>query len=406
MRHLNQEIVASIPETSAGSELDIFADDATVHQNFMNGLHGSLIDGHLRIVCNYANEWHQRKDPTRNYTGVGKAQGGPLAGGRPLFYVADVDNNGVPYANPSPDQFWMMRYLFIPVYMPPKDAGVPHAALLVVSPVTKTLEFLDSDNTPVDTNYTNGLVGRVMQWMSTFLDNPDNLDAPQFIPEEWRFRDSRANQQNPASSDCGVFVLTHAQFLAFGYDRSQSERQNWPPNFATSLVNNDRRFRITADITGGGLPAPFFTFFNPDFRLNHIQNHQYYPILDTPPVLAGRTWRMYRDHPQFGTLLTAALRNRRSCYVGCRYKTWLAKHCQRNLRFYPLYSRHCGRNRSSRQFREWVELMDQNRRSGAFQPRAFDRNGSQVAWPRTWIDPRDPTTVGQCKAASLLGPLW
>lgn len=70
MRHLNQEIVASIPETSAGSELDIFADDATVHQNLMNGLHGSLIDGHLRIVCNYANEWHQRKDPTRNYTGV------------------------------------------------------------------------------------------------------------------------------------------------------------------------------------------------------------------------------------------------------------------------------------------------------------------------------------------------
>ncbi|KAL1848669.1 hypothetical protein Daus18300_013539 [Diaporthe australafricana] len=345
-------------------------------------------------------------DPDRNYTGVDAAEG-PLAGGRPLFYVADVENDGVPFANPSPDQFWMMRYLFIPVYMPPKKEGdTGHVALLAVSPATKTLEFLDSDNTPVDTNYTHGLVGRVMQWMSTFLDNPGDPDAPQFIPEEWRFRDSRSKQQNQTSTDCGIFVLTQAQYLAFGYDLSQAERQDWPAFFQAALVNNNRRFRITADITGDGLPAPFFSFLDPQYPLSDIQNHQYYPILDTPPTVEGQTWRMYRDHPQFGTLLTAALRNRRSCYRDCRYKAWLVKHCRRNLRFYPNYTIHCGPGISLQNFRQWVELMDENRRTGISRPMAFDRDGSRAAWPVTWIDPRDATTGGQCMSENLLNPLW
>lgn len=69
-RGLNQPIVTAIPETSAGSDLDIYADDATSHQNLANGLDGSLIDGHLRMVCDYANRWHEQRNPTRNYTGV------------------------------------------------------------------------------------------------------------------------------------------------------------------------------------------------------------------------------------------------------------------------------------------------------------------------------------------------
>lgn len=61
---------ASIPETSAGSDLKILAVEATVHHSMSQGLNGGTIDGHLRMVCNYANEWHQRMDPSRNYTGV------------------------------------------------------------------------------------------------------------------------------------------------------------------------------------------------------------------------------------------------------------------------------------------------------------------------------------------------
>lgn len=69
-QYLDQLLGASVPETSAGSDLDISAVDATMHQNMFKGLNGGAIDAHLRMVCNYANEWHQRMDPSRKYTGV------------------------------------------------------------------------------------------------------------------------------------------------------------------------------------------------------------------------------------------------------------------------------------------------------------------------------------------------
>lgn len=301
-----------------------------------------------------------------------------------------------------------MRYIFVPVYMPPKRDNVPaHVSLLVICPVTKTLEYLDSDNTPIDTDYTHGLVGRIMQWMSTFLDNPSSQysDEPQFVPREWQFRDTRSRQQGDPA-DCGVYVLTQAQYLAFGYDNKQSEEQNWPNEAHESLLRSYRRYRIALDLTGEGLPAPSFSFYKPQFGLNHIENHQYYPILDTPPVRVGLTWRKYRTHPQFSSLLTPTLRNRRACYVDCRYKSWLSRHCQRNLRFYPRYTYESASHRSLKQFREWVESMDEDRRSGAFVPKPFDLNGQKNTWPRDWIDPRQRTTAGDCKAHGLLGPLW
>lgn len=301
----------------------------------------------------------------------------------------------------------MMRYMFVPVYMKPKDERLPnHVSLLVICPATKTLEFLDSDNKPVDKAYTHGLIGRVMNWMSTFLDRPENVFAPQFVPEEWQFRDSRSMQQDKSGTDCGLFVLTQAQYMAFGYDYSQSQEQHWPTNWKYSMAFSHRRFRISADLTGAGLPAPSFAFFDPNFRLNHIQNHQYYPILDTPPVLAGRTWRGYRKHPQFATLLTSRLRNRRTCYVDCHYKSWLIKHCRRNLRFYPNYSDACATGRSMKQFREWVEWMDEQRLKRAFDPKPFDRDGKNNAWPKDWIDPREHVTPAKCKPFNLLLPLW
>lgn len=301
----------------------------------------------------------------------------------------------------------MMRYLFVPVYMSPKRDDLPnHVSLLVICPVTKTLEFLDSDNKPANDDYTHGLVGRIMQWMSTFLDKSRDMDPPQFVPEEWQFRDSRSRQQNMSGTDCGVFVLTQAQYMAFGYDYSQSEEQQWPSNSDYSLAYSHRRFRITTDVTGAGIPAPFFSFFNPEFRLNHTQNHQYYPILDTPPTLAGRTWRGYRKHPQFATLLTATLRNRRTCYKDCRYKTWMVKHCRRNLRFYPKYSDACRPGRSLQYFREWVEQMDQSRLSRAFIPKPFNKDGKRDSWPKVWVDPRDETTSSKCWSPGLLDPLW
>lgn len=69
-QYLDQPTGASIRETSAGSDVDVLAVQTTAHQSLSQGLDGGALDVHLRMVCNYANEWHQRTNPTRDYTGV------------------------------------------------------------------------------------------------------------------------------------------------------------------------------------------------------------------------------------------------------------------------------------------------------------------------------------------------
>lgn len=64
-------VVATIPATSAGSLVQLNAYEATEYLNIDEGMGGAAIDFYLRMVCDYANRWHQRKDPTRQYTTVG-----------------------------------------------------------------------------------------------------------------------------------------------------------------------------------------------------------------------------------------------------------------------------------------------------------------------------------------------
>lgn len=301
----------------------------------------------------------------------------------------------------------MMRYVFVPVFTPPRDASWGHIALLAISPEAKTIELFDSDNARTATNIgeAQALVGKAMIWMSTFLDNPDDNSVPQFIPREWAWRDDRSQQQPEASSHCGVYTITQAQYLAFGYDRIQTQALSWPSSSARSL-ETVRRFRITADMTGWGLERPtrpdqgtHFRLLDQDReeRLNHRVHHQYYPILDTPVVRIGkRKWHPYQSHPDFEKLLDPALRNRKAIYVGCRSKARLIEHCRRNQRFYPGFSV-IHRANDLRAFREWVEMMDEQWRTCVFVPRPADpKNGSKYCWPLAWVDPTTDTTAVNC----------
>lgn len=67
-----QDIIAVVPETSAGSGLDLDAWEATDYLNVeAEGMGGGPVDFYLRIVCDYANRSHQRSNPARDYTTVG-----------------------------------------------------------------------------------------------------------------------------------------------------------------------------------------------------------------------------------------------------------------------------------------------------------------------------------------------
>lgn len=67
-----QPIIADILQTSAGSGLDLDAYEATHYLNVeLEGMGGGAVNFYLRIVCDYANRWHQRSNPARRYTRIG-----------------------------------------------------------------------------------------------------------------------------------------------------------------------------------------------------------------------------------------------------------------------------------------------------------------------------------------------
>jgi hypothetical protein len=166
--------------------------------------------------------------------------------------------------------------------------------------------------------------------------------------------------------------MTHAPFLTFGYGINWG-KDTFVPGHQDKML--DRRYRIVEELVSHwiyGTKCPEGT------KLCE------YPVFDTPPT----------NNPSEGwtpldsialSQLSAPVRNRRSCYVGCPDRFVLSEHCERNARFYPGWDDIVlGGTKTLLEFREWVERMDAGRRTHhvSCRPLPFPENK-----PRTWIDP-------------------
>lgn len=119
-------------------------------------------------------------------------------------------------------------------------SGNLHASLLAISPETKTVEYLDStpdSGLASDPKSRMKCIELAFVWMAAFLESA-GPNEPRFVPSEWRIRANRARQQHPDSLHCGFFTLSHAQFLAFGYDNRFNDQMAWPSVYSKSMVCN------------------------------------------------------------------------------------------------------------------------------------------------------------------------
>ncbi|KAJ5782670.1 Peptidase C48 SUMO/Sentrin/Ubl1 [Penicillium paradoxum] len=118
------------------------------------------------------------------------------------------------------------------VFIPVHESS--HWTLMVVRPVERTIEYLDSLGS-------RGLrqVKNIKQWLRGEL-------GPKYKDEEWTVLPSVSSQQDNGS-DCGVFLLTNAKAIAVGVD---------PAAFGPSHIPLLRR-KIVAELMNGGLHGEF-----------------------------------------------------------------------------------------------------------------------------------------------------
>lgn len=112
-----------------------------------NGTNAYTTDVYIQFICDFANKWHTK------LTGIDCTSPGT----DPMFYTLDQNfyedimaDKGKSYASKFPiqhltrDQFWKLRYLFIPISFCHKPQPFYHVALCAISPEARTVEYICS----------------------------------------------------------------------------------------------------------------------------------------------------------------------------------------------------------------------------------------------------------------------
>jgi hypothetical protein len=102
--------------------------------------------------------------------------------------------------------FYETKYIFIHV---PDGTTRDHATLLAISPVYKTVEFLDSERGGHE-KFRDDVLLKTLILLSTYL-------RRKFIAPEWRLRFGSSSQQGDNRNDCAVAVMANTMAVAFGY---------------------------------------------------------------------------------------------------------------------------------------------------------------------------------------------
>ncbi len=158
------------------------------------------------------------------------------------------------------------------------------------------------------------IVPAIFLWLAYFLQDD-------FLPFEWQLRNDAGHMQRNLGGDCGVYTVTTAMSLAFGYHLGA-----FPEGHQARALFRRRTYVQDLMLEG-------FEFWNKD---PNNPNWQYYPLLDTKPT-ASKNEKFFELPKQLIDELPHHVAIRKKCYVECPNKSLLKVHCKRNMRFYPGY---------------------------------------------------------------------
>lgn len=135
----------------------------------------------------------------------------------------DLTNSGI-----TPEIFYTIKRILIPVTIKTADGDIDdhtgeirddHVALIVISPYYRTIDYLNSSETP---KRRSGEEGQIFENTLSIL--ASHL-GDEFIPSEWRIRRNKAVLQEWHDTRCTAFVVTNAMCVAFGYPLDYAELQ-------------------------------------------------------------------------------------------------------------------------------------------------------------------------------------
>ncbi|KAE8443478.1 hypothetical protein EG329_001875 [Mollisiaceae sp. DMI_Dod_QoI] len=337
---------------------------ATQQMELRGAVNDIGLDAYLEYVCEFANVWHSYFD-YQDYSTPETTE--PMFRSTNNTLHDDLINDNITHDEITenafgdenlvpPASFWKLRYLFMPICI--HRRGLGHAALVVISPEAKTIEYYCSDG-KTGLNEKNGgsnCIERIIRWLAHYLgDRP----GERFLPHEWQLRTPTGQLQRfPGSTrqQCGLYVISHAMCLAFGYGTSI-----YGPNTNERIreMMKNRASRMAVDLIAGGFQK---------YRKNE-DNSQYYPLIDAPaerPIDPfSRGWRALDN--SILALCAPRTRYMNRKYANCPGMRALSKHCSRNWHFYPKWSLMWRKGFAA--LLDYVLLMDEQRHTGEFNPR-------------------------------------
>lgn len=305
------------------------------------GAYGRSITHYCRMICEYVN---RNNAPPRNLPGTIPVCGlmpGDFYPGNPWppppartvaqWYPFAIGQLNALYTNPA--NFLQMRNVFFTIltrrYPPNPNAGSGHAFVIIVSPLARTVDYLDSGNWPPEQD----IMGHFFGLLSRYLGRG-------FNPRDWRMRFDGSIKQAPGSTDCGIHTTANMMSIAFG---------NYLNHIGRNILRRRERFVSEAwngKFDNAGDYSYPLNYRGPD-RLSTRRN-------GVPPArrVTRRACVQYLDAAGRGRFYA------NGAYDGMN-KIQLSAHCRTNRALYwGLISWGRPRNRSVADYRERVEIRD------------------------------------------------
>lgn len=165
--------ITQVGETPDSTMEEILGNDISdlLVKNCQGAVFPTTVNKYLKLVCHYVNETYGDEPPycaTTEYLLWSGLLTENWKGAISYLEMAVVTR----------ERFSKTKYIFIQI----TDGEVRHATLLVISPLYKTIEFLDSEQTrDRSKKLRNEVLLKAMILLSKFLNR-------KFIPLEWRLR--------------------------------------------------------------------------------------------------------------------------------------------------------------------------------------------------------------------------